>query len=89
MYESGVPGWMVALALAIVFSTAVAVVAITTGLVAALLPALAIVAAGYGLYLVIAARRRRGRFNIAEPWRSMIDDRAARRRLMRRYRGVP
>ena len=59
IYGSGVPGWLVALALAVAFSAAVAVVAVATGLFVILLPALAIVALGYGLYAAIAAARRR------------------------------
>ena len=77
MHESGMPAWVVALALAIVLSTALAVLAMTTGLVVVLLPALAIVALGYGGYLLIATRRRRARFDFDAAWKS------ANRRLRR------
>ena len=89
MYQSGVPGWMVALALALVFSTAVAVVALATGLFIVLLPGFAIVALGYALYLVIAARRRRERVRILEPWRSVIEEGRGLRRRVRHSRGMP
>lgn len=74
MYESGVPGWVVALALAIAFSAAVAVVAVATGLSVILLPALAVVALGYGLYLAVAASRRRARFHWRVDRAGVIED---------------
>jgi len=87
MYESGVPGWVVALALAIAFSAAVAVVAVATGLFIILLPALAVVALGCGLYLVIAASRRRARLYWRVDRASVIDDGRWFRRRSRLSRG--
>jgi len=87
MYGAGVPGWIVALALAFAFCAAALVVAIATGLFFLLVPALAVVALGYGLYLLIAASRRRGRF--AFDWQriGVIEDgRAMRRRSRLRRR---
>jgi len=79
MHEFGVPGWIVALALAIAFSAAVAVVAVATGLFVILLPALAIVALGYGVYAAVASRRRT-RFDFRLDRLGVIQD----RRLLRR-----
>ncbi|HEY7610351.1 MAG TPA: hypothetical protein VIF14_14040 [Alphaproteobacteria bacterium] len=79
---SGVPGWAVALALA-VFFLAAAVLAFATGAFIILLPALALVAVGYGVYAMIAARRRRARFGFGLParrWGVIRDARALRRR---------
>jgi hypothetical protein len=85
MYQSGVPGWIVALALALAFSAAVAVVAVATGFFVILVPALAVVALGYGLYVAVVARRRR-----AGVWRHLgviEDGRALRRRSRLARRG--
>lgn len=84
MYGSGFPGWLVALALALVFSAAAAIVAIATGLFFILLPALAVVALGYGLYAAVASSRRR---RYARDWERggvVQDARARRRRRLRR-----
>lgn len=81
MREFGVPGWMVALALALAFSVAVAVLAVATGAFLILLPAFAIVALGYGIYAVIAARRRsRYVYGLPRSLGVIRDGRALRRR---------
>lgn len=81
MHKFGLPGWMVALAVAIAFSAAAAVVAVTTGAFLILLPALGIVAIGYGIYAALAARRR-ARYVFGLPRRLGViqDGRALRRR---------
>lgn len=89
MYGPGLPGWVVALALAIAFSAAVAVVAVTTGLFVILLPALAVVALGYGLYAAIAASRRRARFDFGAGRIGVIQDGRWLRRRSRLSRDAP
>jgi len=78
--EFGVPGWFVALALAVALSAAVLVV--ITGAFVILVPALAAVALAYGLYVVIAARRRSSRFGFSAQLRRLgvIEDRSLLRR---------
>lgn len=88
-YGPGPPGWVVALALAIAFSAAVAVVAVTTGLFIILLPALAVVALGYGLYVAMAARRRHARFDFRVDRIGVIQDGRWLRRRSRLSRGAP
>lgn len=83
MHEFGLPGWIVVLALAIALSAAAAVVAIATGLFVILLPALAVVALGYGVYAAVAASRRRARFDFRLDRPGVIQD---RRMLRRRWR---
>ncbi len=81
MYGSGIPGWVVALVLAVALSAAVTALAVTTGLFIILVPALAAVALGYSLYAAIAARRRRRRFDFGVHRTGVIaDGRALRRR---------
>lgn len=64
MYGAGTPGWLVALALALAFCAAAFVVALFTGLFVMLVPALGVIALGYGIYLLVAASRRRARFAV-------------------------
>src|SRR5262249_40082255 len=82
MHESGVPHWVLALALAIVFSAVVTLLGVPPGLLILLLPALAIVAAGCGIYAAIAARRRRSTFDFGPPHRRrrVIEDERTLRR---------
>jgi hypothetical protein len=89
MHGSGVPGWVVALALAIAFSAAAAVLAVATGAFLILLPALAIVAIGYGIYAAVTARRRT-RYVFGLPHRlGVIQDGRVFRRRSRLNRGSP
>jgi hypothetical protein len=83
MHEFGVPGWVIALALALAFSVAIAVLVAVTGAFVILLPALAVVALGYGLYLAIAARRRARFYGGLPRGMSVIQD---GRGLRRRWR---
>jgi hypothetical protein len=81
-YESGVPGWVLALAIAVFFSFAATVLAAATGAFLILLPALGLVALGCGLYALIAARRHRRRFGFGMPpqrWHVIRDARPVRR----------
>ncbi len=87
MYGAGFPGWIVALALALVFCAAALIVALATGFFLMLVPAIAVIALGYGLYLLIAAARRRGRYAIDWERIGVIEDgRAMRRRSRLRRR---
>ena len=82
IYESGVPGWVLALAIALFFSVAATVLAAMTGAFLILLPALGLVALGCGLYSLIAARRQRRRFGFGMPpqrWHVIRDARPVRR----------
>ena len=89
MHQFGVPGWVVALALAIAFSAAAAVLAVATGAFLILLPALAIVAIGCGIYAAITARRR-ARYAFGLPHRlGVIQDGRLFRRRSRFNRGAP
>ena len=88
MYGSGVPGWLMALALAFALSACVVVVAVATGLFVILLPALAVVALGYGLYAAIAISRRR-RFGGDWDRMGVVQDGRALRRRWRLPRGRP
>jgi hypothetical protein len=83
MHEFGVPGWVIALALALAFSAAIAVLVATTGAFVILLPALAVVALGYGLYHAITARRRARSYGGLPRGLSVIQD---GRGLRRRWR---
>jgi hypothetical protein len=77
----------VALALALAFSAAVAVVAVATGLFVILVPALAIVALGYGVYAAVTSARRRRYYD----WQHVgviRDGRTARRRWRLSRRGL-
>ena len=86
MYGAGMPGWLLALALALAFCAAAFVVAIATGLFVMLVPALGVIALGYGIYLLVAASRHRARF--AVDWERIgagENERAmSRRRWLRR-----
>jgi hypothetical protein len=89
MHEFGVPGWVVALAVALAFSAAAAVVAVVTGAFIILVPTLAIAALGFGIYAAIAARRR-ARYFYGIPHRlGVIQDGRAFRRRLRLTRGAP
>jgi hypothetical protein len=81
-YESGVPGWVLALAIAVFFSFAATVLAAATGAFLILLAALGLVGLGCGLYALVAARRRRRRFGFGMPpqrWHMIRDARPVRR----------
>ncbi|MFO0989618.1 MAG: hypothetical protein U1F37_20060 [Alphaproteobacteria bacterium] len=84
MYSAGFPGWVAALALALVFCTAAVAAAFATGFFLLLVPALAIVALGYGLYL--AASRRRARLVDRRRLGAIEDERAIRLRSRLRRR---
>lgn len=84
MHEFGVPGWFVALAVALVFSAAAALIAVATGAFAILLPALAIVALAYAIYVAITARRRGRLYDGLVRRLSMIQDGRPLRRRSRR-----
>lgn len=86
-YYAGLPGRNPALALALALGAAALAVAAVTGLFTILLPALAVVAAGYALYLLIAASRRRARLGVDWERLGVIHDgRAPRRRSRLRRR---
>jgi hypothetical protein len=82
MHEFGFPGWIVALALAIAFSAAAVIVAVATGLFVILLPALAVVASGYGVYAAVASRRQ-ARFDFRLDRFGVIQHRRTPRRRSR------
>lgn len=85
------PAWTLALALTVFFILAIGAITVATGALLIALPALAVVAAGYAIYYVVAAKRRRSRPWIDANWSrglepdvtegSVIDDmRTGRRR---------
>ena len=64
MYGAGMPGGIAALVFALLISAAAVAVAAATHLLAVVVPALAAVGLGCGIYALVARARRRARFGI-------------------------